>query len=215
MPVKIREVHLQERQAVYRFRYRVYVEEMSRPQIYADHHRKLIIEPLDTTGHILAAYDSQDEVVGTVRFNVGIDEQFGIYTELYRLESFGPFFPAKISITTKLMVSANYRHGRLAIKLAKRCYERGLELGTCFDCIDCNAHLVPFFKYLGYRQLWPEVDHPEYGRVVPLVLAMNDVRYLTRIGSPLAEVAFCNHAESVDFFRDVLQPQSQAATVLA
>jgi hypothetical protein len=46
-----------ELEAVYRFRYSVYVEEMNRTQRYADHELKQIKDPLDDFGHILYATD--------------------------------------------------------------------------------------------------------------------------------------------------------------
>lgn len=45
--IEIREVTTaEERERVYRFRYKVYVEEMKRLQQYADHDKKEICEPL-------------------------------------------------------------------------------------------------------------------------------------------------------------------------
>jgi len=190
------------REDVYCFRYRVYVEEMNRFQMYADHLKKQVCEPLDVSGYILAAYDSNDQIVGTVRFNVGVDQGFGIYTDLYRLPSFSPFFPENVSITTKLMILPEFRRTSLALRLATACYTRGLELGTCFDFIDCNSPLVGFFEHLGYRQTVEPIEHPEYGRVVPLVLAMHDVEHLTKIGSPFAAIGrrFADKFKSVEFF---------------
>lgn len=185
----IEAIDARDRDAVYRFRYKVYAEEMGRPQAYADHEWKRIEEPLDASGHVLAAYNNVGRIVGTVRYNVGVDDTFGIYRDLYRLPAFGGFFPDHVSITTKLMVARDFRHTRLAVDLAMACYRAGLELETCFDSIDCNPPLVSFFKRLGYRQLWPEVEHPEYGRVVPLVLVLNDKQYLQDIRSPFAGIA--------------------------
>lgn len=190
------------REDVYSFRYRIYVEEMKRLQMYADHLKKQVREPLDVSGHLLAAYDSNDRTIGTVRFNVGVDQHFGIYNDLYRLRSFSPFFPERVSITTKLMVSPHFRGTSLALSLAMSCYTRGLELGTCFDFIDCNPPLVGFFERLGYRQMVAPVEHPEFGTVVPLVLVIHDVDHLTKAGSPFANIArrFGDRDNSVTFF---------------
>lgn len=189
---------------VYTFRYRIYVEEMERLQKYADHKLKLIKEPLDRTGHVLAAYTEAGNIVGTVRFNVGVDEHFGLYADLYRLREFGEFFPSRISITTKLMVAKEYRKSRLAMSLAMECYERGLRLGTCFDCIDCNEPLLGFFERMGYRQVFPAARHPEYGEVIPLVLAMHDREYFKSIHSPFAKRAgkVKDNLYSVDWFKE-------------
>ncbi len=179
---------------------------MGRHQQYADHQRRTVSEPLDLSGHILSASSGDDSViVGTVRFNVGVDQNFGLYRELYKLDAFTPFFPKHVSITTKLMVAPRYRRSRLAVELACACYRRGLELGTCFDFIDCNPPLVPFFVHLGYRQLFQPVRHPEYGEVVPLVLAMHDVEHLESVASPFSEIGkkFEDWQHSVQFLQEL------------
>ena len=200
---------------VYRFRYLIYVEEMDRLQEYADHNQKLIQEPLDRSGHVLAAYADDGHIVGTVRFNVGVDEHFGLYVDLYHLKEFGQFFPSCISITTKLMIAAECRKGRLAMNLALECYDRGLNLGTCFDCIDCNEPLVGFFMKLGYRQIYPSVRHPEYGEVTPLVLVMHDTEYLKSIRSPLAKLSarFKDTLNSVAWFKEAFGSKDEPSAL--
>lgn len=190
-----------DRTAVFKFRYETYVNEMKRSQKFADHQQRVIEEPLDASGHILIA-EKAGQTIGTARFNVGVDQYFGIYGRLYRLREFEPFYPARVSITTKLMVAREHRHGQLALRLALACYAEGLRLGTAFDFIDCNHHLVGFFRKLGYRQIFPDIVHPEYGPVVPMVLAMHDTNHLANVGSPFLEIARPTEdaLDSVGFF---------------
>ena len=61
-----------ELEALYAFRYRIYVEEMGRPQKYADHDMRRIRDPLDETGRNLVAWDNS-EIVGCVRVNFARD----------------------------------------------------------------------------------------------------------------------------------------------
>ena len=198
-----------DRNSVFRFRYEICVREMKRFQKYADHERCIIEEPLDKTGHVLIAEDA-GRTVGTARFNVGVDENYGLYEDLYHLREFDLFYPSSVSITTKLMVSQDHRHSQLPLQLAIRCYLDGLCLGTVFDFIDCNKHLVSFFRKLGYRQVFPEVVHPEYGIVVPMVLAMYDLEHFERVGSPFAEHARSleDTKNSIAFFREKFQSGS-------
>jgi hypothetical protein len=125
-----------------------------------------------------------DRVVGTVRWNVGNDEHLGYYENLYRLREFRPFYPHAVSITTKMIVAADFRRSRLPMQLCVAAYGHALERGVIFDVIDCNPPLVKFFQRFGYRQVFPEIVHPEYGRVVPLVLALHDTAHLRKIKSP-------------------------------
>lgn len=197
-----------DRHDAFRFRYEIYVKEMKRFQKYADHDKQIIEEPLDRTGHILIASDDEGHTVGTVRFNIGVDENFGLYEELYRLREFDRFYPSSVSITTKLMVAPDYRHSMLPLRLAVRSYVSGIAFGCAFDCIDCNKHLVPFFNRLGYRRVFPEVVHPEYGRVVPMVLALLDINHLEKVRSPFAKHTrkFADTRDSVTFFREGFLP---------
>ena len=82
----------QEKDAVYRFRYEIYVAEMGRYGEAADHERKMLVEPEDETARIYyAAIDG--EVVATSRFSWGgdapftqhlIDKRFAINRKLIR-----------------------------------------------------------------------------------------------------------------------------------
>jgi hypothetical protein len=63
---------------------------------------------------------------------------------------------------------------------------------------------MPFFQKLGYRQVFPDVVHPEYGCVVPMILALLDQDHLEKIGSPFAKHArgVADARQSVSFFRE-------------
>src|SRR5215472_9032837 len=59
-----------QKEAVYRFRYTVYVEEMGRYQGSADHDGRRLVEPEDVDSFIVYARDA-GEVVGTARLTWG------------------------------------------------------------------------------------------------------------------------------------------------
>lgn len=182
--VRVEEAHdVETRQAVYAFRYTVYVEEMGRRQAHADHVRRVLAEPEDESARLLVARNSYGDVVGTAR--VHLAERIPPSLEaLYQLQRFAPFHPHESSTTTKLMVDRRYRRSPLALRLAQACYDIGLSAGISYNFIDCNAHLRSFFFQLGFRQVLPDFDHRDYGVVSPLVLALRDVEHLRRIRSP-------------------------------
>src|SRR5262245_66044110 len=65
----------EEKLAVYRLRYDIYVEEMGRYRGAADHDRRLLVEPEDQTARIF--YGAPDgEVVATSRLSWGGDAPF-------------------------------------------------------------------------------------------------------------------------------------------
>jgi hypothetical protein len=177
----------EELEEIYRFRFAVYVEEMHRPQKYADHARKRIWDPLDSRGYVLGAWEN-DELVGTVRINFLAETDIGDYYEMYAFEEIPPFERSHSSITTRLMIHPRYRKGTLAIRIARALYRFGLERGILTDLIDCNAHLVRFFTGLGYQPHRTDLVHPEYGAVSVLKLSLIDRIHLQRIRSPFLPV---------------------------
>ncbi len=173
----------EERARIFRFRYRIYVEEMGRTQKHADHANRTVEEPFDATGHLLYA-EQGGEIVGTLRTNFARETDLGYYTWLFGLTSVGGAHPAAVSLTTKLMIVPELRSGTLAVRLALAVYDFGGARGIRHDFIDCNPHLEDFFQRLGYRRYWPHVEHPEYGRVLPLRLDLDDHAHLAGIRSP-------------------------------
>ncbi len=171
-------------EAVFRFRYAVYVEEMGRPQRYADHQNRLIAEPLDSVSAVFAAVDERGNVVGTIRHTWATDRPESEYTSMYRMEAFEPFFPHRCSFTTKLMVSAAYRGSTLGTRLAIETFDFGARRQIALNFIDCNNNLIPYFKALGYLPFPRVHQHEEYGCVQVMVLPVVDLQHLQSLRSP-------------------------------
>jgi len=175
-----------DREAVYRFRYRVYVEEMGRQQTYADHDAKTICEPLDEFGALVVARDPNGRVVGSVRINQANDPHIGYYRDLYQMDSFAPHYPHKVWVVTKLMVNQSLRSvSHVAIALAKACALMNYVAPNKFTLIDCNDYLVPYFERMGFCE-YGKACHPEFGDVCLMSIDYEDQEYLARIASILA-----------------------------
>lgn len=176
------------REAVYRFRYEVYVREMRRLEPLACHRRGRLTDPLDQTALVLAATDpASGRTVGTIRSNLLRDGGTCHYEELYGLGGLSPAERQATSITTRLMVTAEHRGGALAVQLAMAAYALGGVRGIEADYIDCNEPLVPFFTRLGYRRV-RRITHPQYGNVTVMMLAITDTSHLATVRSPLLRV---------------------------
>ena len=207
--MKTKLTHLTIRQAespedlekLYRFRYRIYVEEMGRHQRYADHAGRRVEEPLDATAAHFIAVDGE-KIVGCLRWNSGLDTDFGEYVELYQMHRAGPYFPAQCGTTTKVMVAPEYRRTGLVVRLCQAGYTHARSRGLVADFMDCNPHLEEQFAQFGYRPYRSRTEHPEYGDVLPMLLLCPDLEHLQRVRSPLAtiEAAHPRHPEAVDFF---------------
>lgn len=178
----------EQKEALFRFRYEIYVEEMQRPQRYADHDRRIIVDPLDEAAINLVG-TAEGRVVGAIRNNASVDGNLGEYEKFYEMQQVGKDeHPAKTSITTRLMIAPEHRRGRLAVRLASASYAVGLKRGVRWNFIDCNEHLVAFFLGLGWTAYVPPAVHPEYGLVHRMRLDLADLEHLEAVQSPFAKL---------------------------
>jgi GNAT superfamily N-acetyltransferase len=177
-----------ERLAVYRFRYSIYVEEMGLNESDADHAGKLISDALDgPAAMILAAWDG-DRIIGTTRTNLIRDGGIGGYLEYYRLIGLTPAGVAESSITTRLMVHPEFRRTTLSARLACESFRWGLSQGVRANFIDCAADNHPFFAGLGYKVLLDDFSHPEFGPGFLLRLDLYDLEHLVKVRSPFRRI---------------------------
>ena len=169
--------------ALYRLRYRVYVEELGFTQVYADHGRRTVRDPLDATAITLIA-EIDGAIIGTVRTNVAGDCDLGKYAVLHRLHELDGVSPEEISMTSKLIVAERYRNRRVMLRLAHTVFRIAVSRGVKVDFIDCERHLIPIYYRLGYRQTTEKpFEHPELGPRYPMRL-FTDRSYLSRVRSP-------------------------------
>jgi GNAT superfamily N-acetyltransferase len=172
-----------ELEQLFRFRYRIYVDEMQRKQKHADHVHRRIRDGLDEFATNLIAWDATGAVVGTVRTNFARDGDLDGYELFYEMASAGSCHPCSTSICTRLMIAPAYRRSLLAVRLAVAVYDVGLKNGITHNFIDCNEHLVPFFEGLGFvRHIEPQ-EHEDYGRVHCMRLTLHDRERLTLLAS--------------------------------
>ncbi|MHC4109139.1 MAG: cyclic nucleotide-binding domain-containing protein [Planctomycetota bacterium] len=175
-----------EKRAVYRFRYDVYVEEMGRYRATADHENRLLVESEDETGRIFYAGDGS-EIVGTVRISWGGDGPFSRrQIEQYALAPFlAELPPEAITVGERGMIARHLRGGdvlrRLGHELLRFANDRRVQL--CFGA--CEPHLLNLYLGTGNRTYSRRnINSPEAGYLIPLVFVPEDIDYLKSIGSP-------------------------------
>jgi hypothetical protein len=208
-------VDTQMRNDIYRFRYRIYVEQMGRRQKYADHANRRIVEPLDESARIYAAY-LNGTIVGTIRGNRFSDSATAYYRRLYRIDDRFAFQPDEMSLTTKLMFDPTLRGSLYPIRLIVH-YARDFNAQRAckIDFLDCNRRLLPFFLKLGYVDYLGWVFHSEYGTVRPLFCPADQVLRLQQLRSPLAAIARDLHDDNMfggmDLIRSLALVENGAA----
>ena len=176
----------EEKEAVYRFRYAVYVEEMGRYRGVADHDRRRFYEPEDETARIFyAAIDG--EVVATSRFNWGGDAPFTArLIDHYRLEPFLAEIPAEqIAVGERGMVRPDLRGSRVFWELGEKSQAFIGEKRVQLIFGACEPHLLSRYVSQGSRTFASKnINSADSGYLIPIVNVVEDIEYLKRIGSP-------------------------------
>ncbi|HVO27771.1 MAG TPA: cyclic nucleotide-binding domain-containing protein [Candidatus Margulisiibacteriota bacterium] len=179
----------EEKRAVYRFRYRIYVEEMGKYRSVSDHTQRLFSEPEDARSRIFYATEN-GEVVATARSTWGGDAPLPQrMIEQYQL---GPFLAevpeSAIAVGERGMVVPRLRGTDLFLRLigASLRFANEHRIQLCFG--DCEPHLLNLYLGLGQRTYSKKnVNSAEAGYLIPIVFVPEDVAYLRRINSPLLE----------------------------
>jgi hypothetical protein len=181
----------EEKDAVYRFRYEIYVAEMGRYGEAADHERKMLVEPEDETARIY--YAAKDgEVVATSRFSWGGDASFTQHLiEHYMLTPFIAELPlAAMAVGERGMVKPEMRSSPLFRELGEFSsqFVRENRIQLIFGA--CEPHLLSLYVGQGMRTFSKQnINSAEAGYLIPIVSVVEDIEYLRRIGSPSAATA--------------------------
>lgn len=177
-----------ERDAVYRLRYDVYVEEMGRYQAVADHKNRTLIEDCDAHSRISYAAIG-DEVVATSRLTWGGDGPIPQrMVDQYYLAPFLAELPADaIAVGERAMVRPHLRGTDLLLRLMINGMPWVTERRIQLIFGDCEPHLLNLYLGLGMRTYSKaNVNSAEAGYLIPLVTVPEDIDYFRQLKSPLA-----------------------------
>jgi Cyclic nucleotide-binding domain/Acetyltransferase (GNAT) domain len=159
-----------ERDAVFAFRYSVYVEEMGRYRETADHAHRRLIEPEDDHSWIFFAREG-DEVVATGRVTWGGDRFSDRQIAHYSLRPFIDELPSELmAVGERLMVAPRYRGGGLVDDLIGRSSDLvgGHDIRIVFGA--CEPHLLSLYLGMGHRTYAAKnINSEEAGYLIPIV----------------------------------------------
>ncbi len=179
----------EQRRAVFRFRYQVYVEEMGRYQDVANHHDRLFEEPVDSRSRIYCTLDGDDKVVGTGRLTRGgavplparMVAQFALAPFLEQLPA------EQIAVGERGMIAAHLRGTDLLLRSLRHTAAQYRREGILLVFGACEPHLLSVYLKLGYRSYAERnINSPESGYLIPIVLVPGDAAHFRAVGSPLA-----------------------------
>jgi hypothetical protein len=198
-----------EKLEIYRFRYHIYAEEMSRQLPSADHANKLLYDELDEWAILLYAKIGA-ELVGTMRINIGALADFPLFwAQTLSLERFQKFYEGKneqqFGYSSKMMISPRYRNSAVCYLLVAKAYDLYCEYRVQFNFCVSNLHVLGVYEQIGFRRYGNNFVDADYGLLVPFVALVDDIEHLRAVKSPLlrnARKREIMHKQAAEWFCD-------------
>jgi GNAT superfamily N-acetyltransferase len=188
--LQVRKVIAEEEiEALYRFRYQIYVEEESFTR-RADHKRRQLKDELDNAAHSYAIFDGA-RVLGSLRV-LFLDEieDISLLVNKFRLQpALEALGPGAICTTSRFMIDPSLRNGKIIFRLMRIAYEDILQKGARINYGDCSPHMIPFYEHLGYRRYTRGFNDSDYGYKIPILMLLRDQIHLAEVGSLLLSLA--------------------------
>jgi CRP-like cAMP-binding protein/predicted GNAT family N-acyltransferase len=182
----------EEREAIYRFRYTIYVEELKRQYGGVDHERRMLHDEADEDPKTIHLYvGTSNEVLGSmrvVRWRAG-DVPDAI-RERYSVDLLTGAERIAGCELGRLMVRPSAR-GRFIVPslLRDSCAILTADHGTQLAFGSCRPGLLAFYQRLGFRPYAGRMIVDSEGFSVPMVIAYSNAAYLERLGAPMADPA--------------------------
>lgn len=187
----------EEREAVFRFRYSVYVEELGRKLGNADHRRRRVHDDEDDKPYTVLLYTADDEasLTGTIRvrhWRPGeVPEKDWTTFSMERFDGLSQLGTAEAG---RLMIKPDHRGQLGLVSIGCAMYQlAATELAVDVGFINCATGLVRHYRLLGFRTYDGRLVPTPDGIEVPLVMFPSDRAYLEQVGSfltPFVEALF-------------------------
>jgi hypothetical protein len=159
----------EEREAVYRFRYAVYVEELGRYQATADHAGRRLVDPEDAHSWNLYA-TAGGEVVGSFRITWGGDGFSERQIDQYQLAPFLAELPAEVmSVGERTMIAPSWRGTDVFAALGEVSEPLSDDHGVRIVFGACEPHLISFYALHQRPYGTRNINSPDAGFLIPLV----------------------------------------------
>lgn len=173
-----------DKEALFAFRYRIYVEEMGLSPEEADHKHQWLSDELDEIS-INYTLKNEGKLVGALRvtpFSKVENPQAMI--DKFQLQPAIEYFGAEaIATTSRFMLDPNVRHGRTIFKMMKKSFIDSFLLGYRLNYGDCSPSLIPFYEHMGYRRYTRAYNDSNYGYKIPILMLIRDHDWFQRVRS--------------------------------
>lgn len=178
-----------EREALFAFRYRVYVSELAMTE-EADHERGWLHDEYDDCSTNYGLFEGND-VVGSLRVIRmsevdDLDPFIGKFSMEPALSEFGP---EALITTSRFMIADRLRNTMAILRLLQTFWKDSTERGVRLNYGDCSPHLLPFYERLGFRRYVDGYNDTAYGFKLPLLMILRDQEFMHRVRSPFAAMS--------------------------
>jgi CRP-like cAMP-binding protein len=195
----------EEREAIFAFRYHVYVEELGRKLGNADHGRRRMHDVEDDKPYTALFYVEDEEgVAGTMRVRHWEPGEVPAKDfETFSMERFKGIEQLRTAEIGRLMVRPNRRSGVTLAALGVAAFSVGsVNWQTDLVFANCATGLVRHYGLLGCRRYAGRMIPTPDGIEVPLVMVVSDVEGFHAVGSfltPLVERAGLDPLDTASF----------------
>lgn len=189
-PVRIHTAGKEDMLKIGQFRYQVYVNELSRASVFADHDQKTLIEPSDNSPNSVVFYTQEDgQVTGTVRVTLGPFEpgELQPYTQMVEAPALRPLSRHQIVLVSRLMVASGVRGMGEGVALVKKSFEFSCQNGVVLGLVSCKPSVEPFFSRYGFAPCGPDYLHQDAGVQRPMAMVV-EPKYLSARRSRFASL---------------------------
>jgi CRP-like cAMP-binding protein len=177
-----------EREAIYRFRYHIYIEEL-KYNYEADHERKWLRQPADDEEGTTLLYTGRpDDITSTVRVRAWKPGQVppAVFA-MTSMERFPGIEKLGVSHIGRMMIRRSLRGKLVLPSLLAGGYEFLVgEQGADLAFLDCVPGIVRHYRQLGARPYGGHLIDLGYSPGIPLVIVLSDYAHLKRSGSIVA-----------------------------
>jgi len=177
-----------EREAIYRFRYQIYIEEL-KYNYEADHERKWLRQPADDEEGTTLLYTGRpDDITSTVRVRAWKPGHVppAVFA-MTSMERFPGIEKLGVSHIGRMMIRRSLRGKLVLPSLLAGGYEFLVgEQGADLAFLDCVPGIVRHYRQLGARPYGGRLIDLGYSPGIPLVIVLSDYAHLKRSGSIVA-----------------------------
>lgn len=182
----------EERQAIYRFRYTVYYEELGRLLGDPNHETKTVSDEDDESDNCIHLYTGTPEnITGSLRLLCWQPGQVPKeYFDMFNMSIFPEIDKARVGELGRLMIRPTMRGGMHLLSITRRAYEilAGEFHGDLAFCFGAPG-LVRHYRKLGFSLYpCPLIPTPD-GMNVGMVSVLSDDELHRRVGSPVGTMA--------------------------